>query len=259
MTVELRQVANGFAYKVKSFTSYDVNGYRFRTSSYEQSQPNQKTTSTGVFTAGQDRVEYYGRLEEIYELSFHGCRPLNPVIFKCHWFDSAVTRRTWASLGVVEIRQDSVLPGDDVYVVAQQATQVYYLPYACQDKENLNGWGIVHKVSPHGKLPLPNDEDYTFNPNTYDGEFFQEEGLEGRFEIDLTEAIGMEVDNEWVDAGNAGDEVLNEKDLQMLDRLQLGQDNVDNIPPSDSVEYFDMIDSDDETYDPANPDHEDYF
>jgi len=117
----------------------------------------------------------------------------------------------------------------------------------------------VHKVSPHGKLPLPNDEDYTFNPNTYDGEFFQEEGLEGRFEIDLTEAIGMEVDNEWVDAGNAGDEVLNEKDLQMLDRLQLGQDNVDNIPPSDSVEYFDMIDSDDETYDPTNPDHEDYF
>ena len=143
--------------------------------------------------------------------------------------------------------------------MAQQATQVYYLPYACQDKENLNGWDIVHKVSPHGKLPLPNDEDYTFNPNTYDGEFFQEEGLEGRFEIDLTEAIGMEVDNEWVDAGNAGDEVLNEKDLQMLERLQLGQDNVDNIPPSDSVEYFDMIDSDDETYDPANPDHEDYF
>jgi len=122
MTAELRQVANGFAYKVKSFTSYDVNGYRFRTSSYEQSQPNRKTTSTGVFTAGQDRVEYYGRLEEIYELSFHGCRPLNPVIFKCHWFDPAVTRRTWASLGVVEIRQDSILPGDDVYVVAQQAT-----------------------------------------------------------------------------------------------------------------------------------------
>ena len=119
MTAELRQVANGFAYKVKSFTSYDVNGYRFRTSSYEQSQPNRKTTSTGVFTAGQDRVEYYVRLEEIYELSFHGCRPLNPVIFKCHWFDPVVTRRTWASLGVVEIRQDFILPGDDVYVVAQ--------------------------------------------------------------------------------------------------------------------------------------------
>jgi hypothetical protein len=118
-----------------------------------------------------------------------------------------------------EIRQDSILPRDDVYVVAQQVTQVYYLPYVCHDKENIKGWDIVHKVSPHGKLPLPNDEDYNFNPNTYDREFFQEEGLEGRFEIDLTEAIGMEVDNEWVDDENARDEVVNEKDLQMLDRL----------------------------------------
>ena len=129
----------------------------------------------------------------------------------------------------------------------------------CQEKENLRGWHIVHKVSPHGKLPLPNDEDYNFNPNTYDGEFFQEEGLDGTFEIDLTEALEMEVDNESADEENDGDEVVNEKDLQMLDRLQLGEDNVDNIPPSYSGDYFDMIDSDDDTYDPANPDREDYF
>jgi hypothetical protein len=91
--------------------------------------------------------------------------------------------------------------------VAQQATQVYYLSYVCQTKERLKGWDIVHKVSPHGKLPVPNDEDYNFNPNTYDGEFFQEEGLEGRFEIDLNEVIRMEVDNEKVDDKDAGDEV----------------------------------------------------
>jgi hypothetical protein len=52
----------------------------------------------------------------------------------------------------------------------------------------------VFKVSPHGRLPVPNDEDYNLDPNTYDGEFFQEDGLEGRFEIDLTEAIGMDID-----------------------------------------------------------------
>ena len=56
----------------------------------------------------------------------------NPVIFKCHWFDPEVTRRTYSNLRLVEIRHDSVLPGDDVYIVAQQAMQVYYLPYACQ-------------------------------------------------------------------------------------------------------------------------------
>jgi hypothetical protein len=69
----------------------------------------------------------------------------------------------------------------------------------------------------------------------------------------------MEVDNETVDDEDAGDEVQNEKDLQMLDRLRLGNDNEDNIPPSDSVDYFNNVDSDDESYDLANPDHVDYF
>jgi hypothetical protein len=74
--------------------------------------------------------------------------------------------------------------------------QVYYTSYTCQTKEHLKGWAIVHKVSPHGKLPIPNDEDYNFNTNTYDEEFYQEEGLQGRFEIDLTDVIGMDVDND---------------------------------------------------------------
>jgi hypothetical protein len=36
-------------------------------------------------------------------------------------------------------------------------------------------------------------------PNTYEGEFCQEEGLNGSFVIDLTTPIAMEVDNELVD------------------------------------------------------------
>jgi hypothetical protein len=50
--------------------------------------------------------------------------------------------------------------------------------------------------------------------------------------------------------------VQNVKDLEMLDRLHLGNDNDDNIGPS---ENFDTVNSDDETYDPANPDQEEYF
>jgi hypothetical protein len=69
----------------------------------------------------------------------------------------------------------------------------------------------------------------------------------------------MDVDNERVDDEVTGDEVQNVKDLQMLKRLHLGNDNEDNIPPSDSVNYFNMVDNDDETYDPTTPDHADYF
>jgi hypothetical protein len=144
--------------------------------------------------------------------------------------------------------------------VAQQATQVYYLPYPCQKDDCLKDWDVVYKVLPHGKLPVPNNEDYNLDPNTYDKEFFQEEGLEGSFVIDLTEAIVMEVDNERVVDENTGDEVQNVKDLQLLQRLHLGNDNDDNITPSDSLDdYIDMADSDDDTYDLANPDHDNYF
>ena len=155
MSAELRQVGDGCAYRVRSFTGYDVNGYHFHTTSHEQSWPNRRTTNTRVFTPGFDGVEYYGRIEEIYELMFHGCKPLNPVIFKCHWFDPSVVRWT-PNLGLVEIRQSSILPGDDVYIVAQQATQVYYLSYSCQTDDRLKGWDVVYKVSESPSLVLVN-------------------------------------------------------------------------------------------------------
>jgi hypothetical protein len=124
-------------------------------------------------------LEYFGRIEELYELNFHGSKPLTLVIFKYHWFDPEVMRQTHSNLGLVDIQQNSTLLGDDVYIIAQQATQMYFLPYVCQTKEHLKGWDVVYKVSPHGKLHVPNDEDYNLDPDTYDREFFQEDGLEG--------------------------------------------------------------------------------
>ena len=222
MCPEMRQVANGCAYRVLSYSGYDVNGYHSHTKIHEQSRPNRRTTNSGVYTTALDAVEYYGIIEEIYELRFHGCKPLKPVIFKCHWFDPNKVRRT-PSLGLVEIQQSSVYPGDDVYIVAQQATQVYYLSYPCKTDAHLRGWDVVYQISPHDKLPVPNNEDYNIEPDTYDGEFFQEDGLQGRFEIDLTGLIGTEVDDDEMDEDeDAGDEVYNAKDLELLEQLQLG-------------------------------------
>ena len=133
--------------------------------------------------------------------------------------------------------------------MAQQATQVYYLSYPCQTDHRLRGWDVVYKVWPHDKLPLPNN----------DRKFFQEEGLQESFEIDLADVIGMEVDNEREVDEEGGDEVQNIQDLQLLERLRLGRDSEDNIPPSDSAGYVDIADSDDENFDPANPDYDDYF
>jgi hypothetical protein len=89
----------------------------------------------------------------------------------------------------------------------------------------------VYKVSPHDRLPVPNDEDYNLDPDTYDGEFFQEDGLEGLFEIDLTEAIGMDIDIEMV-VDDEDDGVQNENDLVILEGNYIN----DELAPSDGVD-----------------------
>jgi hypothetical protein len=83
----------------------------------------------------------------------------------------------------------------------------------------------VYKVSPHDRLPVPNDEDYNLDPDTYDGEFFQEDGLEGLFEIDLTKAIGMDIDIEMV-VDEEDDEVQNENDLVILEGNYINEELV---------------------------------
>jgi hypothetical protein len=62
-------VACGCELRVRSFTGYDVNGFRFHTTAYEESQPNRSTTNSGVVTINTDGKEYRGRVLEIYELS----------------------------------------------------------------------------------------------------------------------------------------------------------------------------------------------
>ncbi len=155
--------------------------------------PGRKTNNSGVSAIGEGGVEYYGRLEEVYELHYYGENPPNVVVFKCHWFDPTKTRRTHEHLGIVEIRhtktrrthehlgiveirQDRQLSGADVYIMAQQATQVFYLPYCRQSVKNLEGWYVVFDVPPHLRPPPPNEDDYEpqIDPITYDGEFFQE-------------------------------------------------------------------------------------
>ena len=103
---------------VTSFSAYVVNGCRFHTVSNKESPPNGRTTNTRAFTLGVDGVEYYVRIEEIYKFTFEGRKPLNLIIFKCHWFDTGEVRQT-PNLGLVEFQRSSIYSGDDVYIMAQ--------------------------------------------------------------------------------------------------------------------------------------------
>ena len=82
MDAELRQVANGFDYKVCSFDKYDINGYRFRIYDKELSMAGRKSTNCCVSSIGEEGTEYYVRGKEIYELLFYGENPPNVIVFK---------------------------------------------------------------------------------------------------------------------------------------------------------------------------------
>src|SRR6266536_2340253 len=114
-----------------------------------------KSTNCCVSAIGEGDTEYYGRVEAIYELQFYGANPPNVIVFKCYWFQPKETRRTHEHIGLVEIKQSTNLDAPDVYMTSQQATQVFYLPWACQSDPNLNGWDVVYEVPPRVRPPPP--------------------------------------------------------------------------------------------------------
>src|SRR5664279_1778568 len=91
---------------------------------------------------------------------------------------------------------------------------------------------------------MPVDEDYNslINTNTYEGEFFQEEGgLTGHFMIDLTGGQGMDVDG---DGDGVEEEVEDIDDLAFLDRFS---SHNEGAAEESEASVDDTRDSDDET------------
>lgn len=267
MKKELRGIAHGFNRRVGSFNAYDVNGYRFHTHAYTTGRANRKTTNSGVLCEGEDKLHYYGRVEAIYELNYGFGKGLNPVVFKCHWFDPLRVRRD-PTIGLVEVERSSVYAGNDVYILATQAFQVFYLPYACKNpRKRLLPWDVVITVPPHNRPSLPNRDDYrVLDPLRDDSEFYQEGGLPGTFSINLPNVVDdgeedgdadMEETPELVEV----EEVLNQDDVTLLERFHAGLDTeVPQGPPPGSVEgwWCGEDDSDDEDYCPIdNPNGDD--
>jgi hypothetical protein len=262
MDAKLRQVANGFDFKVCSFDKYDINGYRFRTYGKELSMADRNSTNCCVSAIGEGDTGYYGRVEAIYELLFYGENPPNVVVFKCYWFQPKETRRTHEHIGLVEIKRSTHLDVPDVYIMAQQATQVFYLPWACQTDPNLNGWDFVYEVPPHVRPPPPNEEDYEphINPDTYEGEFFRETHLsKKRFKKRSTSPQSIEVDSdresdftpEPEQEETEQEEVTAADDLSMLDRLRKGGlPHVDAFIDVDDEHVINDSDDDDALIDP---------
>ena len=115
----MKDLLQGPVSYVISYKRCKVNGYLFKLG----------RSSSGVLVKGScygdSGSNYYGSLKDILKLTYSGRNQV--ILFKCHWYDHIKGVKKDKN-GVVLINLNSKLTGDDVYILASQATQVYYTP-----------------------------------------------------------------------------------------------------------------------------------
>jgi hypothetical protein len=146
--------------KVRSYVCYDINGFQFRSTTFEALHPLAAITNSGVVMRAIDvegrKTNYYGIINKIIEFSFVGNKELKVGFFDCDWFDSNNGTRQ-NEFSMEEVKHNERLRGYDTSILAHQVEQVYYLSYPCQ---KLNAWWVVYKVNPHERLHTPGDAGY---------------------------------------------------------------------------------------------------
>jgi hypothetical protein len=81
---------------------------------------------------------------------------------------------------------------------------------------------------------MPNEDDYNnINPITYEGDFYQEQEDGVDFDILMGGLEDLE-NNEQ----NRGEAVVNVKDIDMLSKLHLNDDDVDEPAPVEGLPYY---------------------
>lgn len=145
---QLIALAVGSSWTVNVYDGYMVNGYRLHTERHGRTKG---TMNSGVCVrAGTSstpgETDYYRMLQEVIKLSFGGCsHVLRVVLFNCDWYQVGQSEK-WVhpSYGLVEINPRSKLNIDETFILANQATQVYYTSFPSRPYRHprRNWWAV---------------------------------------------------------------------------------------------------------------------
>jgi len=147
----LRQMAEGTLKHAQRYNVCYTNGYRFHTVLHAT---NKSAANSGVCVKAADNSpdedNFYGQLLEIIEVEYPGMPIKRVTLFKCHWYDPTTTGNSHGTnihkrYKLVDIHQGRSYRIYDPFVLASQASQVYYLPYP-STRQNLKDWRSVCKV-----------------------------------------------------------------------------------------------------------------
>ena len=141
------------------FSGYITNGYRFHTLTREK---NRQSQNNGVFVVGNTGVgttdiDYYGVLTYVIMLEYLGSNRV--VLFRCNWWDVHDVGRgvKVGKFGFVSLNSQRFLKTNDPFVLASQASQVFY----CNDVAN-KGWLVALKVQPRDVYDIQCQQEMNF-------------------------------------------------------------------------------------------------
>lgn len=127
-----------------------------------------------------DSKEYYGVLEDIYQLSYVGNRKV--YLFRCHWWDTAHLGK-WYKIdkyGFTSVNTRCSLNTNEPFVLASQSEQVFHVSDMI-DKV----WFVVLKTSPRDLFNVPEKDDNNIDIDDEaltNGESYQQEEFEFNME-----------------------------------------------------------------------------
>jgi hypothetical protein len=140
---DLFALACGPDTRVRSYSTCVVNGVRFNTAKLDK---NKKTQNSGLAYRGtykSETIDYYGTLKEIIELQYNAKADgtqRTVVLFICDWYKLDGKHTSLKDDGFYKsINISNLWCKKDSFILANQATQVFYMP----DNRYGKNWRIV--------------------------------------------------------------------------------------------------------------------
>ena len=89
-------------------------------------------------------------------MEYHGWPVKRTVLFKCEWFDPTLNigTRVHPKYNIVEVNHRCRFNKYEPFVLAQQATYVYYCPYPSLRRDRADWW-VVNKIKARAVVEIP--------------------------------------------------------------------------------------------------------
>jgi hypothetical protein len=120
-------LSHGSIFTVVTYQGYDINGYMFYTECQDKKSTYQNSgvRVDAYDVMGEDKSMYYGQIQEIWELDFHGFQiPL----FRCNWVDAnkGIVKDKYMFI-TIDLNREGYK--SEPFVLAKHIAQVFYVPY----------------------------------------------------------------------------------------------------------------------------------